>query len=203
MHVELVWATPNLKETIIKIARVSNPNNQGNDERLLNYLIQHSHWSPFEMASVCLSIKTTRDIGRQILRHRSFHFQEFSQRYAEVIDVPELFKARRQDTKNRQNSIDDMSQDTQTDAYEIQENVYKLTNISYKNLLDMGVAKEQARKILPEGITPTHMYMVGTVRDWYHYCRLRTGNGTQLEHQEVALDCQKILNGLLPEVFKA
>lgn len=206
MAVNLVWATPDIKNMIVEIARVSNPTKQFSGEgvdKLLNYLIAHSHWSPFEMASACIEINTTRDIGRQILRHRSFHFQEFSQRYAEVADSYIPFEIRRQDTKNRQNSIDSFNQEEKTDAYEDQKFLYDEAMIVYRKLLDMGVAKEQARKVLPEGMTPTRMYVAGTIRDWYHYCRLRTGNGTQLEHQVVAKKCSNILHKMLPEMFTA
>lgn len=199
----LIWITPDPLQTIVDIARVSSLDKQFKEEgveRLIKYLIGHSHWSPFEMVSACLEINTTRDIGRQILRHRSFHFQEFSQRYALVHDL-EYFAVRRQDTKNRQNSIDDLSNEDIMEADFIQEGVEKSCIDAYYKLIDMGVAKECARKVLPEGMTPTRMYMAGTIRDWYHYINLRTGNGTQLEHQDVARSCSTILSADLPELF--
>lgn len=201
--VKLIWVTPDTKKQIVEIARVSSPNQYREDghEKLLKYLVDNKHWSPFEMASACIEINTSRDIGRQILRHRSFHFQEFSQRYAEVSDSYVPFKIRRQDTKNRQNSIDNFNQEDIDEAYYIQDKYYEDCFKYYKNLLSIGVAKEQARKVLPEGMVPTKMYMAGTIRDWYHYCELRTGNGTQLEHQMIAKQCSTILHSVLPEMF--
>lgn len=177
------------EEFIAYAARVSNPGNQINNEtapKLLKYLAKHSHWSPFEMVSVCMEIKTTRDIGRQILRHRSFSFQEFSQRYAEVNDSFEYRDARLQDHKNRQNSI--QTDDTKLAAawQEIQQNVQDICGTHYRNALQLGIAKEQARAILPEGMTRSTMYMNGTLRSWIHYCDLRGSNGTQMEHMEIA-----------------
>lgn len=201
-NVKLIWNTPDTKRLIVEIARVSSPNQYREDghDKLLKYLVDNQHWSPFEMASACLEINTTRDIGRQILRHR-FNFQEFSQRYAEVKDYYIPFKIRRQDTKNRQNSIDDFSYDDVEAEYVIQDSFYKMCFQYYKSLLADGVAKEQARKVLPEGMTPTRMYVAGTIRNWYHYCQLRTGNGTQLEHQMIAKECSTILHSILPEMF--
>jgi thymidylate synthase (FAD) len=178
------------EEFIAYAARVSNPGNQINNEsapKLLKYLAKHKHWSPFEMVDVVMEIVTTRDIGRQILRHRSFSFQEFSQRYAEVANEPVFREARLQDQKNRQNSIkiDDESKlhlawrAMQNDAAEI-------CRAHYTNALQMGIAKEQARAVLPEGLTSSTMYMKGSLRSWIHYCDLRMAHGTQLEHQEIA-----------------
>lgn len=173
-------------------ARVSNPSNQLNSEtaaHLLAYLIGNSHWSPFEMVSLTIEIETTRDIGRQILRHRSFSFQEFSQRYAEVD--PTLFikrEARLQDHKNRQNSIETEDDDLQSAWNDYQDNVLDMSIKAYEWAIDKGIAKEQARAVLPEGMTPTRMYMAGTLRSWIHFCSLRMGNGTQKEHKIIAED---------------
>lgn len=174
-------------------ARVSNPANQANSDtapRLLAYLVRNEHWSPFEMASMTLEITTTRDIARQILRHRSFSFQEFSQRYAAVIAAPIVRETRMQDAKNRQAStatkdaaLHEWWQDTQA-AVAIQ------TQAVYAEALQRGIAKEVARAVLPEGMTESVLYMAGTVRSWIHYCRLRTSGGTQKEHREVALSCR-------------
>jgi thymidylate synthase (FAD) len=181
-------------------ARVSNPANQDKPaDKLIAYLIKNKHWSPFEMVSVVMEINTTRTIARQILRHRSFHFQEFSQRYAEVKDMEfEVSECRLQDTKNRQNSIvADPSSITDLvkmdEWYLIQEKIIDLVKTEYQRALKHGIAKEVARNVLPEGLTPSRMYMAGTVRDWFHYCQLRMGNGTQKEHQEVAKACWRIL----------
>jgi thymidylate synthase (FAD) len=173
-----------LCETIAYCARVSNPSNQSNtetNEKLLRYLIQHEHWSPFEMASVCLEIETTRDIARQILRHRSFSFQEFSQRYANPDkEFDEMFQKRErreQDPRNRQNSIS--VDDKGNDWWRLQNRVEWMCEREYRNAIKMGVAKEQARALLPEGLTKSRMYMNGTVRSWIHYIQLRSGHGTQ------------------------
>ena len=186
----------NLLEQIAYCARVSNPANQDNTdtaEKLVRYLIKNQHWSPLEMVSVCLEIETTRDIARQILRHRSFSFQEFSQRYA-VADLGyELKECRLQDTKNRQNSISISGTDEERRlAYQwenMQKNIHKITHDTYNWAIEHGIAKEQARAVLPEGITVSRMYMNGTLRSWVHYIQLRSGNGTQKEHQQIALRC--------------
>jgi thymidylate synthase (FAD) len=176
-------------------ARVSNPSNQLNketSEKLLKYLAKHAHWSPFEMVSATIEITTTRDIARQILRHRSFSFQEFSQRYADPtqdLGFVTNREARLQDLKNRQNSIETDDFDLQFDFASMQNDVVDLTLEYYRRAIDMGIAKEQARCFLPEGLTVSRMYMAGTIRSWIHYCQLRMGNGTQKEHMEVATAC--------------
>ena len=184
-------------------ARVSNPANQFNNEtaeKLIKYLIKHQHWSPLEMANMCLEIETTRDIARQILRHRSFSFQEFSQRYA-VADLGfEPKEARTQDTKNRQNSIKTDDQEL-IDNWEIQQNNVSVTALkAYQWALENGIAKEQARSVLPEGMTISRMYMNGTLRSWVHYIQLRSGNGTQKEHQEVAVACAEAIKEIFPMI---
>ncbi len=175
-----------LLDQVAYCARVSNPSNQNNtetSEKLVRYLIKHQHWSPLEMVSVCLEIETTRDIARQILRHRSFSFQEFSQRYA-VADLGwEMKDARLQDTKNRQNSIMTDDQLLANDWYRAQQRVLFAVEREYKWALEKGIAKEQARAVLPEGLTVSRMYMNGTLRSWVHYIQLRSANGTQKEHQ--------------------
>ena len=197
MHnANLIWVTPDAEQLIGKIARVSNPNNEDNPEveKLIKYLIKHKHWSPFEMASMCVEIHTTRAISAQVLRHRSFTFQEFSQRYAIPTDtfatvLPEL---RRQDTKNRQNSIDDLAEETQ-EYYEARIDKHFREGVElYESLLHSGVAKECARSVLPLN-TVTRLYMSGTIRSWLHYCDLRGANGTQKEHMQIAQSVRKIL----------
>ena len=200
--VQLVHITPNAEELISYMARVSNPANQNNTEtsaKLIKYLIDHQHWSPFEMVNMCVEINTTRSIAAQILRHRSFSFQEFSQRYAEVTNkavVPEL---RRQDTKNRQNSINDLAPEVQTSFIERIESFYADAYALYEDMLESGVAKECAREVLPLS-TPTRLYMNGTIRSWIHYCQLRCGNGTQEEHRIIARGAYKLLQEHLPSV---
>lgn len=185
------------QDLIAYCARVSNPKNQENFDtapKLLEYMIKNRHWSPFEMVNVVMEIETTRDIGRQILRHRSFSFQEFSQRYAEVdVDSFKFRSARLQDTKNRQNSIETDDATLKKEWALRQRNVIEESLINYSWALENSIAKEQARAILPEGLTPTRMYMNGTLRSWIHYCQLRMGNGTQKEHQEIAKQCWDIL----------
>ena len=202
--VNLIWVTPEAEKLIGYTARVSS-SNQDNPEvaGLLAYCIKHKHWSIFEMASVCIEINTSRAIAQQILRHRSFHFQEFSQRYAEVPeDGMELYQARSQDIKNRQNSIDDLEDDIKLQWEEIQRFHWRLAMHDYKWALDNGIAKECARMILPVQ-TKTKMYMTGTIRDWIHYINLRTDNGTQLEHKEIAEKIKAILIKELPVISKA
>ena len=201
MHsTSLVWITPDAEKLIGKIARVSNPKNEDNPEvaRLLRYLITHRHWSPFEMASMCVEIKTTRAISPQILRHRSFSFQEFSQRYAEATeyDIPDL---RSQDLKNRQNSIDDIPESV-AEFYEevIQHHMDSAMDI-YHSLIEYGVAKECARAVLPLN-TSTRLYMSGTIRSWLHYCDLRCSNGTQQEHQLIAASIKELLFTEIPSI---
>ncbi len=188
-------------------ARVSNPKNQDNPESkgLVKYLIKNHHWSPFEMVQIVLEINTTRDIARQILRHRSFSFQEFSQRYADASQLGfEKREARLQDLKNRQNSVDMNEDSAIAKAWQVvQEDVLELVRESYAWALENGVAKEQARAVLPEGMTKSKMYMAGTLRSWIHYCSLRMGNGTQKEHQEIAKECWEIIRKEFPNVCEA
>lgn len=194
-QVKLIWATPDIDEQIAYIARVSNPKNQDNQNitGLLQYMIKHGHVSPFEMANVCLEISTTRDIARQILRHRSFSFQEFSQRYQSVeqLGMLEPRECRLQDRKNRQNSIDaDLQLDKHRQlAYQwevLQNSIIERVNNAYTWALENGIAKEQARAILPEGLTPSKMYMNGTLRSWIFYLKQRLDPTTQKEHREIA-----------------
>jgi len=197
MTVKVVWITPGAMETVAYCARVSNPANQYNmttAPQLIKYLIRNKHFSPFEMVNACLEITTTRDIARQILRHRSFTFQEFSQRYAEVKEEFVTREARLQDTKNRQNSlpIDGMSS-LVTEWEERQKEVSDVAREMYEWALSNGIAKEQARAVLPEGMTLSRIYMNGTLRSWMHYIETRTGNGTQREHMKVAQDCKRAL----------
>ena len=196
------------QELIAYCARVSNPSNQLNtetSEKLIKYLIKHQHWSPLEMVSACLEITTTRDIARQILRHRSFSFQEFSQRYADPTKDMSfvLREARLQDTKNRQNSVElDLSNDDDRRlAYQwenIQNDVIKKTREAYEWAVTNGIAKEVARAVLPEGLTESRLYMNGTLRSWVHFIELRSANGTQKEHQEVAIACAKVIAEIFP-----
>lgn len=191
---------------IAYMARVSNPSNQGNEdtsEKLLRYLIKHKHWSPFEMQSITLEINTTRDIAHQIVRHRSFAFQEFSQRYAEPTSLGypfELRTARLQDKKNRQNSIE--ANDNILEACWImqQKRVLAAAQTAYGWAIDNGIAKEQARAVLPEGLTKTRLYMHGTVRSWMHYIDVRTTHGTQKEHMDVARACAYAINPVFPMI---
>ncbi len=196
------------EDLIAYCARVSNPANQlntGTADKLLKYLVKNKHWSPFEMVNMTIEIKTTRDIGRQILRHRSFSFQEFSQRYA--MPAPEEFtttrEARLQDEKNRQNSIEIDDVDLQTLFERYQKGAVATALDYYKWALDNGIAKEQARIFLPEGLSPTHMYMSGTLRSWITYIALREKNGTQKEHRQIALECKQIINDQFPSVAEA
>lgn len=192
-----------LQDLVAYCARVSNPANQNNtetNEKLIKYLIKNQHWSPLEMVSICLEIETTRDIARQILRHRSFSFQEFSQRYA-VADLGFKFKeARIQDTKNRQNSIETTDLQLQETWETVQDKVSETAQIAYKWALENGIAKEQARAVLPEGMTISRLYMNGTLRSWVHYIQLRSGNGTQKEHREVALKCADEIEKIFPMI---
>lgn len=208
MTARLIWATPDTDAVIADIARVSNPSNQGNTEtapRLIRYLIRHKHWSPLEMASMCVEVTTTRDIGRQMIRHYSLRPQEFSQRYADVraLGDPILRRARRQDTKNRQNSIDDFDQKIVAWFYQEQQAHWNEAVRRYNNALERGIAKELARVFLPEGNTPTRMYLAGTIRHWLHYCQLRTGNGTQSEHVEIAKAVWDVLREVAPATVAA
>jgi len=198
-------ANLSLQDTVAYCARVSNPAHQMNtetNERLIKYLIDHYHWSPFEMVNICLEITTTRDIARQILRHRSFSFQEFSQRYAVVhTGSPELRETRTQDIHNRQNSISSDNNDLQYKWNHIQTTIFNLTNQAYNEALELGIAKEQARVVLPEGLTPSTLYMNGSLRSWIHYIQLRTGNGTQKEHKYIAKQCAYVIAPLFPLIM--
>jgi thymidylate synthase (FAD) len=207
MNVKLISVTPDAEKNIAYCARVSNPNNQDSDNiaRLLKYCIEHQHWSIFEMAFMTLEINTTRGLAAQILRHRSFTFQEFSQRYADATllgeEIP-LFELRRQDTKNRQNSIDDISQETIVKwNTKIREHFAKAKAL-YDGMIADGVAKECARFILPLA-TPTRLYMSGSVRSWAHYIDLRSGHGTQKEHMIIANECKNIFIQQFPIIAEA
>lgn len=204
MNVKLIWATPNAEQLVSDMARVSNPKHQGMPPgKLLAYCVRNSHWSIFEMVDACFEITTTRDIARQILRHRSFVFQEFSQRYAEVSELPEapLREARLQDTENRQNSLETDDDELQRRWRWMQQSLLDDAMTTYQEALDMGIAKEVARAVLPEGLTTSRMYMKGSLRSWMHYCSLRTGNGTQKEHQEIAKAIQQELKVIFPMSF--
>lgn len=209
-QVKLVWITPNAEQVISDCARVSNPSNQGKDgTKLIKYLIANNHWSPLEMASMCVEINTTRDIARQILRHRSFSFQEFSQRYADVkvLEQYAFREARLQDPKNRQNSIELNLEDPihrGTDYWwnEEQRHLWQHALEVYNAALDSGIAKEVARAVLPEGLTPSRMYMSGTLRSWFHFCDVRCGNGTQKETMEIAWAVLSLLEQQCPNIAK-
>ena len=204
MNVELVHASPDAEKLIVKMARVSNPANQDNQStapRLLRYLIKHQHWSPFEMASMCVKIETERDIAAQILRHRSFSFQEYSQRYAKA-PMPIIPALRRQDETNRQSSHDDLDPELRaTLGSAVAQAIGKAYGI-YEALLMSGVAKETARRILPL-CTPTTLYMHGTVRSWIHYINVRALPSTQLEHRQIAEACQELFAGQFPTIAEA
>lgn len=202
MQTKLVWSTPEAEKIIAYCARVSSTRQENPDyEKLLAYLIKHKHWSPFEMASMCIEIKTSRAIAQQILRHRSFSFQEFSQRYSEA-QFFEMYEARRQDDKNRQNSIDDMSDDDKQWFDDAQTEVITKATELYSEAIKRGIAKEQARFLLPLG-TETKIYMAGTLRSWMHYIDLRAANGTQQEHMDIALECKRIFTEQFPAIAKA
>ena len=191
------------QELISYCARVSNPANQMNKDegKLIDYLVRHKHWSPLEMASITLGIDTTRDIARQILRHRSFSFQEFSQRYADPEQMENPFvlrEARFQDTKNRQNSIEGASEELQKEWAMKQLQVIEESRLAYKWAIENNIAKEQARVVLPEGLTKSRIFMAGTIRSWIHYISLRSGNGTQKEHMEIARACAQAIAEVFP-----
>ena len=217
MNVKLVsYSTPspeweaeglnNLQDLIAFCAKVSNPSaqiNSATSEKLLNYLVKHQHWSPFEMVSACLEIETTRDIAHQIVRHRSFSFQEFSQRYADPKEMGDMFEyaeARLQDTKNRQNSIPTENVQLIHEWTDVQDQVIAATKKAYDWAIENGIAKEQARKVLPEGLTKTRLYMNGTIRSWIHYIDLRGANGTQLEHMHIAHACAEVIAKIFPNI---
>jgi len=207
-RVKLVWATPDADKVIGYCARVSNPSNQNNPEveGLLRYCAREGHWSVFEMANVCIEIETTRDIGRQILRHRSFSFQELSQRYKDVSDelrTSELREARMQDKRNRQNSVPCTNEVIAENWQIMQEKVFDIAKGAYEWAIERGIAKEQARALLPEGLTPSRMYMNGTVRSWVHYLRQRLDPSTQREHRMIAEEVLKILTEVAPITMSA
>jgi len=214
MKVKLIGVTApfaghnSAEDMIVYMARVSNPSNQDmtrGDEKLIRYLIKNQHWSPFEMVNIVMEITTTRDIARQILRHRSFSFQEFSQRYADPTkDLGfDLREARLQDTKNRQNSIETENVGLKHEWMIKQMDVVAEAKKAYEWAIENGIAKEQARAVLPEGNTQSRMYMNGTLRSWIHYCQLRMANGTQKEHMEVATECWNIIADKFPNVVAA
>ena len=214
MSVKLIGVTApcaghnSAEDMIVYMARVSNPSNQDmtrGDEKLIRYLIKNQHWSPFEMVNVVMEISTTRDIARQILRHRSFSFQEFSQRYADPTKELgfELREARLQDTKNRQNSIETEDSELKSEWIIKQMSVIAEAKQAYEWAIEKGIAKEQARAVLPEGNTQSRMYMNGSLRSWIHYCQLRMANGTQKEHMEVATECWEIIRDKFPNVVAA
>ena len=207
MEVKLVQCTPDAEKTMGYVARVSNPNNQENPNvaGLLKYCIKHGHWSVFEQAFMTLEINTTRGIAAQILRHRSFTYQEFSQRYADSSMLAEeipLFDLRRQDTKNRQNSIDDVDPFVQQELEITIKRHFQSAMDIYKHMLEMGIAKECARFVLPLA-TPTRIYMTGSVRSWIHYIQLRSAHGTQKEHMDIANECKRIFTCMFPTVAEA
>ncbi len=193
----------NIQELVAFCARVSNPSNQLNtetSEKLISYLIKNAHWSPLEMVSACLEIETTRDIARQMLRHRSFSFQEFSQRYANPVKDLEFVtrEARMQDPKNRQNSIETDNSKIAEEWTNIQNEVIETATKAYNWAIESGIAKEQARSVLPEGNTVSRLYMNGTLRSWIHYIQLRAANGTQKEHMEIAIACAEVIHKIFP-----
>jgi len=200
--VKIVWITPSPEEVVAYCARVSNPANQAKEVgNLLSYCLKHGHFSVFEMASACVEITTTRDIARQILRHRSFSFQEFSQRYAEPSALTDEYifrEARLQDTKNRQNSIATDDQELQNWFDYQQHSIQVAAKQVYHEAIQRGIAKEQARVVLPEGLTMSRLYMSGSIRSWIHYCQLRSDNGTQLEHQMIAKNISTTLREFFP-----
>lgn len=206
MSVTLVWATPDADRLIADMARVSSPQNVGNDAaRLIGYLIRHKHWSPFELVNACMEIHAPRDIGRQILRHSSLRPAEFSQRYADVrvLGQPYVREARMQDPKNRQNSLPCPDADLVSWWEEEQMAVWDRAARAYSNAIARGLAKEVARIVLPEGMTPSKMYFNGNIRSWFHYCALRRGNGTQAEHRAIATAAWDVLRTVAPACVAA
>lgn len=199
----LIPGVENVEQLMAYCARVSNPNNQANHDtapKLMAYLVKNEHWSPFEMGSVVMEISTTRDIARQILRHRSFSFQEFSQRYAAVINPPIIREARLQDQSNRQNSVETNNSDLQIWWEHAQDKVNELAQEAYTKALQKGIAKEVARAVLPEGTTESRLYMSGTIRSWIHYINLRSSPGTQKEHRTIAEECRAIIIDAIPSL---
>lgn len=206
MNVKLQWATPDIDKQIMYMARVSNPEGQNSEKtRLLYYCMEHGHVSPFEMASACLEINTTRDIGRQILRHRSFSFQEFSQRYEDVAKLGDwqIRDCRLQDTKNRQNSIENEDAGLEQWWHAAQQDITERAEVLYSLALHKGIAKEQARSLLPEGLTPSRMYMNGTMRSWIFYLKQRLDPSTQKEHREIAKQVLDVLRTVAPITMSA
>ncbi len=203
MKVRLITSTPGIEEHMAYVARVSSPN-QDNPEfkKLLKYCLRKGHWSVFEHGYITLEIDTTRAIARQIIRHRSFAFSEFSQRYAAVQDEPTFVEVRTQDQKNRQSSHPTNDPILQKYFETAQAEVWHIAQTHYQNALHMGIAKEQARALLPEGMTPSRIYMSGTVRSWIHYIQVRSENGTQKEHSDVALACKDVLRGVIPTIIE-
>jgi len=201
---ENIIGLDDVQDLIAYAARVSNPTNQMNSEtapKLLNYLIKHKHWSPFEMASACMEIETTRDIARQLIRHRSFSFQEFSQRYADPQAMDKTFvlrEARLQDPKNRQNSVETSDEELQQQWEGFQQGVINTAKAAYNWAIENGIAKEQARAVLPEGNTISRLYVNGTIRSWIHYIELRSANGTQKEHMDLAVACGEAIAKIFP-----
>ena len=208
MNIGDLYVPEGIHELVAYCARVSNPSNQESSattEKLLSYLAREKHWSPFEMVSACLEIETTRDIARQILRHRSFSFQEFSQRYADPKDQGDMFEyseARLQDPKNRQNSVAVENVELHHQWIDAQEEVAALAKQKYDWAIKNGIAKEQARKVLPEGLTKSRMYVNGTLRSWIHFIDLRSSNGTQKEHREIARACAEIISKIYPNIME-
>lgn len=204
-QVSLVHRTEGAEDLIVYMARVSNPSSQKenkNGERLLKYLIKHKHWSPFEMASMCVEIETSRSISSQLLRHRSFQYQEFSQRYAAVIDKPETPNLRRQDVKNRQNSIDDLDPFLKQNLQLNAQRLFTQAHLLYEEMLEHGVAKECAREVLPLA-SRTRLYMHGTLRSWIHYIDVRASVETQLEHRQIAKEIKRIMYEQFPTISAA
>tara|TARA_B100000497_G_scaffold122532_1_gene153725 strand:+ start:72 stop:758 length:687 start_codon:yes stop_codon:yes gene_type:complete len=201
-----IMGLENIQDLVAYCARVSNPSNQANTKttaKLLDYLIKHRHWSPFEMASACIEIETTRDIARQLLRHRSFSFQEFSQRYADIRDLDTDFvlrDARLQDPKNRQNSVENSDMALEDEWANKQMAVIETAKMAYSWAIDNGIAKEQARAVLPEGNTVSRVYVNGTIRSWIHYIELRSANGTQKEHMDLALSVAEAIGQIYPSI---
>ena len=206
MSVKLQWATPDIDQQILYMARVSNPDNQRSENtRLIAYLMEHGHVSPFEMANVCIEIETTRDIGRQILRHRSFSFQEFSQRYQDAGKLGTIVnrECRLQDTKNRQNSLECTDDKVRMEWESLQHRVERVAVNAYRQALDLGIAKEQARALLPEGLTLSRMYMNGNMRSWIFYLKQRLDFTTQKEHRQIAEQVLQVLREVAPITMDA
>lgn len=204
MTVNLIWKTPDAENLLAYIARVSNPDNQDNPniKRLLKYMLDNSHFSPFEMVNMCVEINTTRDIARQILRHRSFSFQEFSQRYQTVDKLGDMVyrECRLQDTKNRQNSLPCDDEEMKKGWKDLQSYIYEIATNAYEDMLDRGIAKEVARALLPEGLTPSRMYVNGNLRSWIHYVQVRTDPTTQKEHRLIAEEVKQLMIREFPVV---